>query len=149
MNSINIIGTITKDLELKESSTGTKFVKFTIAVNRKYKNENGEYETDFFRVAAWRKTAEFISEYFGKGKRIGISGRLQNVTYTDNEGVERTFAEIVADDVQLIERKKEDSVAPQDFITTENVIKTKSDLDDEVFANFGDSIEINDEDIAF
>ena len=107
MNSVNIIGTITRDLELKETSNQIKYIRFGIAVNRPTKNDNGEYEADFFNVVAWRKTAEFISNYFGKGKRIGITGRLQTGKYTDKDGVERTSTEIVANEVYLIEKKEQ------------------------------------------
>ena len=128
MNTINIIGTITRDLELKETSNQTKYIRFGIAVNRPTKNDNGEYEADFFNVVAWRKTAEFISNYFGKGKRIGITGRLQTGKYTDKDGVERTSTEIVANEVYLIEKKEQG---------------------EEIYAAFGDSVEIDDSDLAF
>lgn len=144
MNSINIIGVITKDIELKETSTGVKYCRFSIAVRRNFANPDGEYESDFFNIIAWRKTAEFISEYFGKGKRIGISGRLQQNSYDDSEGNHRTSVEIVANEVQLIEKKsKETEEAP---VEEENkVIKD----DEQVYADFGDSIEIDDDFDAF
>ena len=106
MNSVEIIGRITKELELKETTGGVKFVRFSIAVNRNFKDDNGEYITDFFNIIAWRKTAEFISEYFKKGNRIGISGKLQTSKYTTNEGEERTSVEIIANEVFIIEKKE-------------------------------------------
>ena len=139
MNSTNIIGTITRDIELKETQSGVKYVRFSIAVNRTFKNENGEYDTDFFNIVAWRKTAEFISEYFGKGKRIGISGRLQQTKYTDKDGNERTGVEIVANEVQLIERKNQEFENKTPEETKENP------TDDKVFAEFGDSLETDDD----
>lgn len=139
MNSTNIIGTITKDIELKETQSGVKYVRFSIAVNRNYKNEDGEYDTDFFNVVAWRKTAEFISEYFGKGKRIGISGRLQQTSYDDNEGNHRTSVEIVANEVQLIEKKVKEE--PSEVEET----KEEDPMDDKVFAEFGDSLVTDDD----
>ena len=115
MNSTNIIGVITKDIELKETNSGVKYCHFSIAVRRNFANPDGEYETDFFNIVAWRKTAEFISEYFGKGKRIGISGRLQTSKYNDKDGNERTSVEIVANEVQLIEKKsKENEDTPKE-----------------------------------
>ena len=135
MNSVEIIGNITKDIELKETSTGVKYTRFSIAVNRPTKNENGEYDTDFFNVVAWRKTAEFISNYFGKGKRIGITGRLQTGKYTDKDGVERTSTEIVANEVYLIEKKEQK--------------QEEKSQSEEIYAAFGDSVEIDDSDLAF
>ena len=135
MNSVNIIGIITRDLELKETSTQIKYIRFGIAVNRPTKNDNGEYEADFFNVVAWRKTAEFISNYFGKGKRIGITGRLQTGKYTDKDGVERTSTEIVANEVYLIEKKEQK--------------QEEKSQSEEIYAAFGDSVEIDDSDLAF
>lgn len=140
MNNIQIIGTITKDIELKETSSQVKYTRFSIAVNRKFANQNGEYETDFFNVVAWRKTAEFISNYFGKGKRIAISGNLQTSKYTDKDGNERTSTEIVANEVFFIDKKESEKTNEEPKVEESN---------DDVFANFGDSIEINDDDIAF
>ena len=135
MNNICIIGTITRDLELKETSNQIKYIRFGIAVNRPTKNDNGEYEADFFNVVAWRKTAEFISNYFGKGKRIGITGRLQTGKYTDKDGVERTSTEIVANEVYLIEKKEQK--------------QEEKSQSEEIYAAFGDSVEIDDSDLAF
>ena len=140
MNNIQIIGTITKDIELKETSSQVKYTRFSIAVNRKFANQNGEYETDFFNVVAWRKTAEFISNYFGKGKRIAISGNLQTGKYTDKDGNERTSTEIVANEVFFIDKKEENKDTPAN---------AEPEKTEDVYADFGDSIEINDDDIAF
>lgn len=147
MNRINIIGRITKDLELKQTSSNINFIRFSIAVDRTFKNEEGEYETDFFNVVAWRKTAEFINNHFGKGSRIAISGRLQTSKYTDNEGKDRVSTEIVADEVDFIDKKKdtEANAEPVEAPTEE----PKSDED--VFAEFGDNIELSEDDfqVAF
>lgn len=148
MNNIVILGNITRDLELKETSNGVKYVRFSIAVSRKFKNEDGEYEADFFNVVAWRKTAEYISEYSGKGKRIAISGRLQNSNYTDKDGNDRISTEIVANEVQIIDKIIKDDNSIQEEETALNEAKN-SELDDAVFAEFGDSIEIDDDDISF
>ena len=143
MNRVNLLGRITKDIELKETQTGVKFVRFGIAVNRNFKNEDGEYEADFFNVVAWRKTAEFINDYFKKGSRIAISGRLQMNKYTDKDGNERTGVEIVAEDIDFIDKKGETET------NTNEPVEEKTKINDEVFAEFGDSIEISDEEIAF
>ena len=141
INKICVIGRITKDIELKETESNIKYTRFSIAVNRNYKNEDGEYEADFFNIIAWRKTAEIINDYFKKGSRIAISGKLQTNKYTDKDGNERTSVEIVADDIDFIDKKEEPK---------EEVKEEKEDpMSDEAFAEFGDSIEINDEEIAF
>lgn len=148
MNTTVILGNITKDIELKETNSGVKYCRFSVAVRRNYKSENGEYESDFFNVTAWRKTAEFISKYFGKGNKIAISGRLQNNKYTDKDGNERINTEIVANEVQIIDKKAKDDNYISKEETTSNEPKN-SELDDDVFAEFGDSVEISDDEIAF
>ena len=144
MNRINIIGGITKDIELKQTANNVNYVRFSIAVNRNFKNEEGEYDTDFFNVIAWRKTAEFISNYFKKGSRIAISGKLQQNSYDDNEGNHRTSVEIVAEEVDFIDKKRD---------TEANAEPTEApkveESNDDVFADFGNNIEISDDDIAF
>ena len=144
MNRVNLIGRITKDIELKQTKNEINYTRFSIAVKRDLKDESGEYGTDFFNVVAWRKTAEFISKYFKKGSRIAISGKLQQNIYTDKDGNERTSVEIVAEDIDFIDKKGEISTNEEDK-TTE---KEKS-MDDEVFAEFGESIEISDDEINF
>lgn len=141
MNRINIIGRITKDIELKQTESEIKYTRFSIAVSRNYKNEGGEYDTDFFNVVAWRKTAEFISNHFKKGSRIAISGKLQTNKYTDKEGIERTSVEIVAEDVDFIDKKETNEGQPKEAKVEES--------NDDVFSEFGDSIEISDTEIAF
>ena len=148
MNNITILGTITKDIELKETESGVKYTRFSIAVNRKFKNENGDYDTDFFNIVAWRGTAEFISNYFGKGKRIAISGRLQTNKYTDKDGNERIGTEIVANDVQITEKKSSEGNSTPEAQTTENKVEN-SVSDEDVYAEFGQQLEIDDEDISF
>lgn len=147
MNRVNIIGRITKDLELKQTSSNISFIRFSIAVDRTFKNEEGEYETDFFNVVAWRKTAEFINNYFGKGSRIAISGKLQQNSFDDNEGNHRTSVEIVADEVDLIDKKKDTEANTE--IVEEPTEEPKTDED--VFAEFGDSVELSEDDfdVAF
>lgn len=141
MNRINIIGRITKDIELKQTKNEINYTRFSIAVKRDLKDESGEYGTDFFNVVAWRKTAEFISKYFKKGSRIAISGKLQQNIYTDKDGVERTSVEIVAEDVDFIDKKETNEEQPKEAKVEES--------NDDVFSEFGDSIEISDDEISF
>jgi len=147
MNLVEIIGNITKDIELKETSTGVKYTRFSIAVNRPTKNEEGEYETDFFNVVAWRKTAELISNYFGKGRKIAIVGRLQQNSYDDNEGNHRTSVEIVANEVYFLDKKKDTEANTEPVEEPAEEPKT----DEDVYAEFGDNIELSEDDfqVAF
>lgn len=105
LNKVAIMGRITRDLELKTTTNGNSVVSFSIATDRNYK-ENGEFPTDFFEVVAWRKTAEFICNYFGKGQLIAIEGTLQTRKFTDNNNVERKVTEILIDGAHFCGGKK-------------------------------------------
>ena len=80
MNNICIVGRLTKDVEIEETANGIKCAKFNVAVQREYRDKNGERDTDFFSCRAWRNTAEMIAKYFFKGKAIGIIGAMHNLS---------------------------------------------------------------------
>lgn len=101
------MGRLTKDPELRRTGNGTAVTSFTIAVDRDRKGKDGEKETDFVDVVAWRQTAEFVSKYFAKGRMAVVEGRLQFREYTDREGNKRKATEIVADNVYFGDSKKE------------------------------------------
>ena len=83
MNNVNLLGRLTADPELRQTQSGISSCRFTIAVNRRFKNENGEYDADFISCVAWRQTAEFVSRYFSKGSMIAVSGSLRTGKYQD------------------------------------------------------------------
>ena len=98
LNHITIMGRLTRDPELRRTGSGIAVASFTVAVDRDFgKSENGEKETDFIDCVAWRQTGEFVSKYFGKGRMIVVSGRLQIRSWTDKDGNKRRTAEVVAD----------------------------------------------------
>lgn len=105
INNVTIIGRITKDIELRATSSGTNNASFSLAVERNFKNANGEKETDFINCVAWRKTAEILAQYAPKGSMIGIRGRIQTRNYENNQGVRVYVTEVVADEVQLIDTR--------------------------------------------
>lgn len=107
LNHITIMGRLTKDPELRRTGNGTAVTSFSIACDRDFKAENGERETDFFDIVAWRNTAEFVSKYFAKGRMAVISGRLQIRAWTDKEGNNRRSAEILADSVYFGDSKQD------------------------------------------
>ncbi len=108
LNHIVLMGRLTRDPELRRTGTGIPVVSFSLAVDRDFgKNENGERETDFIDIVAWRGTAEFVSKYFSKGRMAVVSGRLQIRTWTDKEGNRRRSAEVVADNVYFGDSKRD------------------------------------------
>ena len=107
LNHIVLMGRLTRDPELRYTGSNVPVASFSIAVDRDFgRGENGEKQTDFINVSAWRQTGEFVSKYFTKGSMIVVSGRLQIRDYTDRDGNRRTAAEVVADNVYFGESKR-------------------------------------------
>lgn len=99
LNKIVLMGRLTRDPELRHTQSGTAVASFSLAVDRDFKGQNGEKETDFIDVVAWRNTGEFVSKYFSKGRMAVVSGRLQIRDWTDKDGNKRRSAEVIADNV--------------------------------------------------
>lgn len=108
LNRIIVIGRLTRDPESQYTSSGIALAKFTVAVDRYTKNpETGEKETDFIDVSAWRRTAEFVTQYITKGRLVAVEGRLQIRSWVAQDGTKRKAAEIVADNVHTLDRPRE------------------------------------------
>ena len=105
-NLVVLTGRLTADPELKTTTNGTNVTTFSIAVERSYRSGE-ERQTDFINIVAWRKTAEFITKYFKKGNFIGIEGSIQTRRYQDKNGNNRTAFEVIANNVQFVESKRE------------------------------------------
>ena len=114
LNKIILMGRLTRDPELRRTQSGTAVVSFSIAVDRDYKGQSGEKETDFIDIVAWRSTAEFVSKYFTKGRMAVVEGRLQIRDWTDRDGGKRRSAEVVADNVYFGDSKKADAAQAPD-----------------------------------
>ena len=99
LNHIVIMGRLTRDPELRHTQSGTAVTSFSLAVDRDYKSQDGERETDFIDVVAWRHTAEFVNKYFSKGKMAVVEGRLQIRGWTDQNGGKRRSAEVIASSI--------------------------------------------------
>lgn len=113
MNTITIIGRLTKDPDVKTGrSSGKSFVKFTVAVDRKFKDAQGNKQTDFLICKAFGKTADFIGTYFVKGSKIGLTGSMQIDSYTAQDGTEQKETYILVNDVEFVESKSTSAPAP-------------------------------------
>ena len=104
MNKLTIIGNLTRDPELRTTQSGISVCTFTIAVNRRRGSnaEAGQPEADFFRVSAWRQLGENCAKYLAKGRKVGVTGSLQNRSYDAQDGTKRYITEIVADEVEFL-----------------------------------------------
>ena len=101
-NKVILIGNMTSDPELKQSTSGISVCSFNIAVNRRFKSENGQQECDFIPIVAWRQQAEFVCKYFKKGQPILICGQLQIRSWTNNNNEKRYTTVVVADEMSFV-----------------------------------------------
>ena len=142
MNKVELIGRITADPELRYTQSNKAYTRFTLAVNRGFKNEDGESEADFISVVAWEKRAETICKYVKKGNRLGLVGRIQTGSYEKEDGTRGYLTDVIVGELEFLENKpKEEKPAPE--------YQESSSSDEDPFAEFGDSIQIEDNDLPF
>jgi single-strand DNA-binding protein len=107
LNHIVLIGRLTRDPELRYTANNVPVANFDLAVDRPTTNQAGEREADFIRIIAWQKQGENAAKYLSKGRLVAIEGRLQIRTYDDQQGQKRRVAEVVAGNIQYLERARE------------------------------------------
>mgnify|MGYP003282562831 FL=1 len=115
LNKIFLMGRLTRDPELRRTGSGLAVASFSLAVDRDFKSQSGEKETDFIDIVAWRNTAEFVSKYFTKGRMAVVEGRLQIQDWTDKEGNKRRSSEVVADSIYFGDSKKDTGMPAQSY----------------------------------
>lgn len=114
LNRVCIMGRITRDLELRRTQDGTAVTSFTVAVDDDFKSKaTGEKKTYFLDVVAWRQSAEFVCQYFGKGRMVVVEGKLTVRDWKDKDGNNRRNTEIIADNIYFGDSKRADTAAPQ------------------------------------
>ena len=113
INRVVLVGRLTKDPELKFTSSNIAVVTFTLAVNRNFSNSEGKEEADFIQCVAWRKTAENVGKYVRKGSLVGVDGRIQTRNYEAQDGTKRYITEVVADNVRFLDSKPKDETKKQ------------------------------------
>lgn len=109
MNKVFLIGNLTRDPELTETSGGISICRFAIAVNRNYSGADGERKTDFFNITAWRGLGETVARFAKKGNKVAVSGTIELRNYEDSQGVKRTSVDIIAQDVEFLSPKGSNS----------------------------------------
>lgn len=109
MNKVFLIGNLTRDPELTETAGGVSVCHFAIAVNRNYASSDGERQTDFFNVTAWRGLADNVSRYMKKGNKVAVVGSIQIRNYEDNQGQRRTAVDVIAQDIEFLTTKNASS----------------------------------------
>lgn len=147
LNRVVLVGRLTKDVDLRYTQSGKAVGNFTVAVNRPFKNQQGENEADFINSVAWGKQAENLANYMKKGSQIGVDGRLQSRTYENQQGQTVFITEVVADSVQFLETKKDNQ--PQNAVDTYNQQWQGSQQTKDPFQNNVEPIDISDQDLPF
>lgn len=154
MNKVFLIGRLTKDPELRYTNSNIPVSRFTVAVNRTFANQAGEREADFINIVVWRKQAENVKSYLKQGSQVAIDGRIQTGSYDGEDGKKRYTTEVVADNVQFLDTKSsrenqnnDMNLSPSDFSAQPE--PTSTDVKNDPFADFGASIEINDDELPF
>lgn len=140
MNKVFITGRVSKTPETRVTTTGKSVTSFSLAITRKYKNANGDYEADFISCKAFGKTGEIISQYCQQGDLIGIDGSIKTGSYTDKNGNKRYTTDVVVENVEFLKKKNAK--------TQENASNVKQDAavqDDDPFADFAEEISIEDD----
>ena len=168
MNKAILIGRLTRDPELRYTSSGRAVCQFSIAINRTYTNQQGQREKDFINCVVWDKQAENLAKYVTKGRLVAVDGRIQTRNYDNNEGKKVYVTEVLANSIQFLESKNSaqgndiggqnpfDSM-PEPTYPTNSVnntsMNTNTDngvsVEKDPFESFGESIEISDNDLPF
>lgn len=132
MNKVNLVGRLTHDPDIKYSAKAdaTAIANFSVAVTRRFKNSEGNYEADFIRCLAFGKTAEFIGKYFNKGSAIGITGHIQTGSYTNKDGQKVYTTDVVVEDAEFVESR---NTASQNGSNAPNTHSANASIDNEMF----------------
>lgn len=164
MNKVILIGRLTKDPELRYTSSNRPVTQITVAVNRTFTNQNGEREADFINVVIWDKQAENVAKYLTKGRLVAVEGRIQTRNYDNNEGKKVYVTEVVALSVQFLESKGSNTNVNNSSNPFDNMVDNQNtyapidepskqnetvDVSKDPFESFGQSIDLSDDDLPF
>ena len=168
INRVVLVGRLTKDPELRYTPSGVPMARFTVAVNRPFSNQQGEKEADFIGCIAWRKQAENLANFMRKGSLIGVEGRIQTGSYEGQDGKRVYVTEVVAESVQFLEPRGSNggnrdagsfgapprennypSYGGQNQNQNQQRGGNYTRVDDDPFANGGQTIDISDDDLPF
>ena len=151
MNKVVLIGRLTRDPELRYTSSNIPSATFSLAVNRPFQNQNGVREADFINIVMWRKQAETAKKYLTKGSLISIEGRIQTRNYDGAAGKKVYVTEVVADNFEFLETIGQKTSTPMPDVSNDIEYSNtpSTNVSDEPYIDFGDTIELSDDDIAF
>ena len=157
MNRVDLVGRLTRDPELRHTSSGRAVCQLNLAINRTFTNQNGEREADFINVVVWDKQAENVCKYVTKGRLVSVEGRLQSRSYDDKDGKKVYVTEILASNISFLDSKGTGATGNTSFNnlpeppmvdTSSNNMETVS-VEKDPFESFGESVTISDNDLPF
>jgi len=160
LNRVILIGRLTRDPELRYTSSGIAVTQFTLAVEKSFSNQNGQREADFIPIVTWRQLAETCANYLRKGRLAAVEGRIQVRSYDNNEGRRVYVTEIVADNVRFLERNRDNgathddmgggySASPQPHVPAHEEHSNYREQTKDPFSDDGKPIDISDNDLPF
>lgn len=157
MNRVVLVGRLTRDPELRAMPSGNNVASFTLAINRNFKNKDGNIDADFINVSVFGKQAENVSKYVFKGSLLGVEGRIQTRSYDAQDGSKRYVTEVIADQVEFMGSKKDREVPVNAYVDTTSsvVVDTPSQEEgidisnDDPFRDFGSEVALSDDDLPF
>ncbi len=152
MNRVCLVGRLTAKPELRYTGSNVPYTRFSLAVNRTFNNAQGERQADFINIVVWRRQAENVANYLDKGSQVSIEGRIQTGSYTANDGSRRYTTDVVADNIQFLDSRRQNqndarvnNQTPYDYEDAPaNTTMNDVDIDDDPFADFGDNVSIDD-----
>ncbi|WP_080871729.1 single-stranded DNA-binding protein [Oceanobacillus timonensis] len=145
MNNVNLIGRLTKDVDLRYTSNGVAVANFSIAVNRPFSNQQGNNDADFFNCVVWRRIAENTANYCKKGSQVGISGRLQSRSFDGQDGKKVYITEVVAENVQFLDTRNGNDNNKQKEQNKSDLQNNQSNSSNEN----GEPVDIDNDDLPF
>ncbi len=142
INNVTLVGRLTKDAELKYTPANQAVAQFTLAVNRTFKNANGDREADFINCVIWRQAAENFANFAKKGALIGITGRIQTRNYENQQGQRVYITEVIAENFQMLESRNQQQEQQQGQATQQQAKQP------DPFSG-GTPMDLNDDDLPF
>lgn len=155
MNKVVLVGRLTRDPEVRSTSSGLSTARFTVAVNRNFKNKDGNYDADFISCVAFRNTADFVAKFFKKGSMIGLEGRIQTGSYDAQDGTKRYTTDVAVDNVEFVGSKSDNEVSsnsPYVDAPSQAPIDVMPEYDipaSDPYENYDKEISLSDNDLPF
>ena len=146
MNKVCLVGRLTAKPELRYTGANVAYTRFTLAVNRTFSNAQGQREADFINIIVWRKAAENVAQYLDKGSQVSVDGRIQTGSYTDKDGNRRYTTDVVADNVQFLDSRRQNNNINETPYDYQEPVEPANDVNiaEDPFADFGDNVSIDD-----